>query len=747
MKRIFKILTGILLLGFVFVTGTGQAAATGTTGFQVTEYGVQQNADGSFYFQTYYSRPSNTLEYFSFAVSGEELKVDSSVTFESSDPSVCSIDASDATRTIPPYYNDTYKMGVPVKINQPGTAVITARVAGKEYPLTVIAAPSMCAEITSIAVNDYHSVRVNWNKISAATGYLVVRADLSGKTGDTVPLTIVSEVNDANMLSAVVSAPKEVSYAYAVYPKMKVGEKEYYSIPEKYYTYYMANIKGYMKYTLDYQHKNDLTSVTSAGNQITLNWVTDPLVSSYEIYEKRLTGAWKQIHTVTSADAGSYTLTEKEGNAYAFRIVYVYPDDRLQTNEKSCYLLKNSRKMVRKINIKQRLNYGQYDGGNWPSTEETFYYEKSGKLHVVCYTDRKLIDYTTDGNGKITSKKTVKLGAMEYFGGFYYAPDGNYYVAVGYGNEKKSKTKTVIKVYQYSSNWKRKKTCKIKGKVGNVFPGIVVPFDAGSCRMEYCEDSLYLFTSRLMFSGHQSNISFRINPSDMTYQMANEDYTSHSFNQYVRYDNNTLYLSNHGDAYSRGVNLTTVTAYGTKKQQVKSRLPFKIKGKSGNNYTGLTEGGMEVTKDHVLIAGTSVPQNYKVAGVKGNSYRYAQNVYVIVCDKNSEKSKVQWITTYHPKKTKVIVDEVRLVKLSDDYVALLYTTTLKKKTTLHYVVLNESGSVVYKTTYKGMKFSASTQPVLYDGAIVWTDVVEKYKKKTYEYTEQPYYYQIPAKIG
>ena len=388
---------------------------------------------------------------------------------------------------------------------------------------------------------------------------------------------------------------------------------------------------------------------------------------------------------------------------------------------------------------------GQYTGGNYSSPDEVFYYEENGKLHTVSYTKKKIIDYSLSETGKMRSKKQISLGKFDYFGGFYHAPDGNNYVVVGYANKKKSKTKTVIKVSKFSAKWKKQRECKIKGNSGNKFPGIVYPFDAGNCRMEWCDKNLYLFTCREMFNGHQSNISFRINPETMTYVMANEDYTSHSFNQYVRYDNHTLFLSNHGDAYSRGVNLTTVFNYLMKSQSKKEILPFKIKGKSGDNYTGLTEGGMEVTKNHVLISGMSVPQNYKVAGVSGASNKLARNVYILSCEKESGVSKIHWFTKYHPKKSKVEVSEVRLVKLSDDYVVLLYATKKKKsKSLLHYVVLNEEGKAIYKTTYKNMKFTGSTQPILYNGAIVWTDVeVKKTKTSSKKAT---YFYHIPARI-
>ena len=305
----------------------------------------------------------------------------------------------------------------------------------------------------------------------------------------------------------------------------------------------------------------------------------------------------------------------------------------------------------------------------------------------------------------------------------------------------------VIKVKQYSNDWHLLKTCNIKGDVSNVYQGITYPFDGGNCRMAMFNSTLYLFTCREMFSGHQSNISFAIDTNNMTYQLANEDYTSHSFNQFVKFDNGNLYLSNHGDAYARAVNLTMVTDYATPNANIQTILPFKIKGKCGDNYTGLMEGGMEVSASHVLIAGISVPQNYKVAGVSGNKHSYAKNVFLTVVNQSTGEQQVKWLTAYNPKKSKVEVGEVRLVKLSDEYIVLMYSSKKKNKSTLHYLVLNQNGEIVYSKNYEGMIFTGGTQPILYNGSIVWSDVKETYNKKSGKYKCTTYMYSIPAKVS
>lgn len=137
---------------------------------------------------------------------------------------------------------------------------------------------------------------------------------------------------------------------------------------------------------------------------------------------------------------------------------------------------------------------------------------------------------------------------------------------------------------------------------------------------------------------------------------------------------------------------------------------------------------MKTTLDNIITVGTSVTQNYKVAGVTGNSGKYKKNVFMTITDKNTLKSKIKWLTTYNPKKSKITVREVRTVKLSDDAIVIMYTTVKKSKSTLHYIVVNNQGNVICKKTYKNMEFTASSQPKLYNGAINWVDMNLVYKK-------------------
>ena len=333
--------------------------------------------------------------------------------------------------------------------------------------------------------------------------------------------------------------------------------------------------------------------------------------------------------------------------------------------------------------------------------------------------------------------KTIKL-KYDVWGGFFQGTDGNFYVAVGYQNPKESTKKTVIKVIQYNNKWKKLKTANIKGGVYNTFQGIYTPFDAGNCRMDMQGNTLYLMTSRLMFEffdgRHQSNISFKINTKTMKAAEANESYVSHSFNQFVKFKDGTLYILDHGDAFPRGIQLTTVSDYGSDQQKVSSKLLLNFKGESGNNFTGCKVGGMEIGSTNVLVCGTSQPHEYKIKKISGFGSEMKYNAFLALTDRKSGKVTFKWLTTYNPKTTSVTVGETRMVKLSDNRFAILYTTTQKKKTTLNYAVYSDTGKKIYSKKYTNMVFDGDSQPILHKGSIIWISSTEsggKVKTKLY----------------
>ena len=765
--RYLAAFAAIVLCMYVFVMPKVHAEGSlSEDGWEEYYSGLEHDEDGNLIYKVENNGISDGYHAFSFYAANAFFDGVEKVVFTSSDTKVAQIDESDKTVQLKGNYTYTYRsMSLGITMKKIGTSTITASVGDKTYSFQIMVVPDggIKAHITSVKAVSHSSVKVSWKKVDWASGYIIARANTESDAKDADKLKVVKTIDSADKLSVVLPADYNVTYGYCVFPKAKVGSTEYYKVPDTQYGW--GNDDTSVEYRLTY-NKAKLTKVSAKGKKVTINWNTDPEIKEYRIYVKKQgSTSWKRIYTEKKASVGSYTTIGEPGTTWTYRVEYVFPEYKVKTSERSCYVVKKTTKSKKAVTIKldQDVQGGQYGASSWCNRDHTYYYQKKNELHVVTVTWEvdKLTDYTLTKAGKVKSKKTVKLDKNSYWGGFLYGNDGCYYVAIGYQNPKHSKTKTVIKVMKYSSSWKLLKTCNIKGKEGNQFEGIVSPFSSGNCRMEMRGSKIYMVTSRIMFYGHhQSNISFVINTSTMKYKMGNEDYTSHSFNQYVRFDADNMYLVNHGDAYPRAVALTIVRNYGKKDQTKDEYTPFKIKGKTGYNHTGLTIGGLEVTGENVLIGGTSVPQNYKIKGVTGNNQNYVQNVFLTVTNKKTGKTKRKWLTTYHPKTSQTTVGEVRMVKLSDDYVALMYTSYNdgngkyeRENGTLHYLVLNAAGDVVYKKAYKNMEFTASSQPIVNNGSITWVD--NKYTYKTVkwgsftynEFTEKPYIYRIPAITG
>ena len=259
--------------------------------------------------------------------------------------------------------------------------------------------------------------------------------------------------------------------------------------------------------------------------------------------------------------------------------------------------------------------------------------------------------------------------------------------------------------------------------------------------MDMQGNTLYLMTSREMFATfldglrHQSNISFKINTKNMKATAANESYVSHSFNQFVKFKDGTLYILDHGDSNPRSLQLTTVTDYGSDLQKVSALSMLDIQGQYGSNFTGCKVGGMEIGSKNVLVCGTSQPHKHKIKKISGLDYNMKYNAFLALADRKSGKVTFKWLTTYNPKTTSVTVGETRMVKLSDNRFAILYSTTQKRKTTLNYAVYSDTGKKICSKKYTNMVFDGDSQPILQNGRITWISTTNnKGKTKTKLYS-------------
>ena len=312
---------------------------------------------------------------------------------------------------------------------------------------------------------------------------------------------------------------------------------------------------------------------------------------------------------------------------------------------------------------------------------------------------------------------------LPLFGGFY-KDDSCFYLVFGQENQEEKDDVEVLRVVKYSSDWTRLGSASVYGA------NTEVPFNFGNLRMDSDNGYLYIRTCHTMYTSqdglnHQANMSFKIKSSDMSIADASYKveytgvgYVSHSFNQFIKVDNGTIYAMDHGDAYPRAAIIFKYDdsqgepwKYGPEKSV--HILSFAHHDGKIYQYTGAFLGGFEVSNTSVLAAGTSTPQD----GV--NFYK---NIFVTATDKDNftkEKTTFTWITNYTDAEHKV--SNPQMVELNKDSYLLMWNEENENGSMLlRYVKLDGKGNI-QGNIMEGEGELSDCQPV-YDektGRVVW----------------------------
>lgn len=679
----------------------------------------------------------------------DSIKDGDTLIVESSNKSVIDIPEWDNVFDLYPGWSDNQEIYVsPVRC---GTATITVKLHGESLKIPVVVCERR-AEGLTVSNSGLNSVSLNWDKTTGASGYVIKKSttltdkELKSEEYPYSKFKTVKYVSGAANCSAKLTQEWGEKATYYVQPYVEYKGNKYISDTDTVSAYWSAA----------YTKPNTGVSLSGvkkvAAKTLQVSWKNAGSKYSYKLYRSTdENNGYKLVKTVPASTKSTITVNDKVSNGvtYYYKLVTV-KGGRVSGKSASVsgFIPISTAKKITKANFLSGITSGQY-GWNCSSSDSMYYFAQDGKFNIaeLDYDTKSNVNvlkvYTLNNKFKVSKKKTVKLPKNSDFGGFYHAYDGNNYVVVGYFNPKESKTKTVISVIKYSKNWKKLGTANIKGGESNYFEGIYYPFEGGNVRMDLNGTKLYLYTAREMFAidgvHHQSNIAFEIDTKTMKAKANNINYTSHSFNQFVRFQNGNIYLCDHGDGYDRGVCVTLCKRYGKASMTQDMVVPLEFDGQIGDNYTGATVGGMEVGKTNVVTIGTTIAhKGFKLNGKTGGN----TNLYVILTNKNTGKSTVKWLTKYDSKKSKNYVEEARMVKITDDCFAVLYSVKNEKtgKSVFHCMYINNSGKVLKNKVYKSVTFNCGTQPVLYKGFITFAD--EVYNSKTYSGTRK--IFRIPA---
>ncbi|MCR4690711.1 MAG: hypothetical protein K5739_05175 [Lachnospiraceae bacterium] len=726
------------------------AQETGEITFYVDDERVKENPDGSFDFVSV--RGGEIPLFIDVAGTCPENEIPYSV--KSSDESILSVKPESASGTLYAFgrrgEKKEYSLGVYFFTSAWGKADLIFRIGESTFTVHVYIMDGTLEEFR-IKKAQWGTADISWDAPSPLCGALVYIRQKGENYGGKVPDP--AAVAKPGQSSIKLTLSQRDTYALLLVPYMLSGQGEricqdYMVGPfftGEYYWYGSPEIFNLKKLAEQNEETCIASAITAIDNQARgqkVSWHAVEDAISYQLLRSDMeNGSYKKV---ADCDASKTQAAVKasRGNCYYYRLRVIYPDGSFEDSQsRGLYypMKKTPKKKAVASSINQTPKKGQYsEWKNWSCADETYYYVKDGKLHVVVVEKTKLLDYTLSSKLKVKNKKTIRLPKHDTWGAFYHGEDGNNYVAFGFLNENDDPDKEVIRIVQYSGTWKKKKTCKIKGGVEFVFPGIWDQFKAGNGRMAMDGDRLVLLCPRGMFAGedgvkHQSNIGFDINTKNMSFQVGEMYYVSHSFNQFVRFQDGVLYQADHGDAYPRAVNLAIIKPKDpdeepdvlypdSSKNQIESTQVFPFTQDDKGNYTGTELGGMEVGTKHVLMTGRSVPHDQKISGVKGDEETLGRNIFLCVTDKKEKKTDFIWLTGYDPKKGKP-VSESRIIKVSEDRFAVLFSTSKKNGSDqkLHYVLVDDSGKILKKKTYRNMYFTGGVQPLLYRGSIFWSE--------------------------
>lgn len=266
---------------------------------------------------------------------------------------------------------------------------------------------------------------------------------------------------------------------------------------------------------------------------------------------------------------------------------------------------------------------------------------------------------------------------LPLFGGFYETAD-NYYLLTGQTNADESAQVEVFRITKYDKSWNR------IASAGLYNCNTTVPFDAGSARFAQCGKYLLIRTSHEMYQSsdgknHQANVTIELDTEAMTItdsytgvMNSKYGYASHSFNQFIQMENNRIVAVDHGDAYPRSIALFEYATDASTGKFVPTYYTgctvtdlLAIPGTIGNNTTGATIGGFEISDNAYLVAGNSVIQDSE------NTSRSTRNIFIIAKDKTTSEVRTNWITNYT--EGEASTNTPQFVKLPDSNYLLLWS--------------------------------------------------------------------------
>jgi len=371
----------------------------------------------------------------------------------------------------------------------------------------------------------------------------------------------------------------------------------------------------------------------------------------------------------------------------------------------------------------------------WVSSVQQFAYRNEGLAYGYMQEDNLKI--ITPSRELRIEKKYPKLGDI------ISDDDGNFYIVWGKENDTDDVNIETVFISKYSAEGAYIKTTGFKGESRMGADGNTKnPFRSGNCVSAIGNGYLMVNYARAMYNGHQSNSVVGVKISDMSPfewdSIWSIPYTSHSFNQDLIWSKHAgdFVYADHGDAYSRGFNITTSAGeYPIFNFYLEANANYNM---FVVNKTFAQLGGLAETSKGVALVGASAKsiseaakdekQNLFVQIFDPTAKEVSKSMFIggedrsgaTSMDINDNKNApltpvtdygVHWLTNYTD--TDVIAPQV---VCANDRLVILWATDADT----FYMILSADGEVLTPaTSLNGVPLNAAERPVYHNGSVYW----------------------------
>lgn len=345
---------------------------------------------------------------------------------------------------------------------------------------------------------------------------------------------------------------------------------------------------------------------------------------------------------------------------------------------------------------------------NNDNTISTFNVDKDNKIEITTY----------DENINEIASKIIGMD-LPIFGTFHSDANNNY-IVFGRENKEQNDKKEVIRIVKYDKQFNKISQTSVNG--GESFT--IVPFDFGCPRLSTNDKHLVLHTSRLRYKtedglNHQSQLTIVVDIKTMKklnyLGRFQENHVSHSFDQYVLFDGENHVLLDHGDAYPRSVVVhKSIDPAGNAYQY--SNV-FNIPGTTGDNWTGVSVGGFEMSQTKYLVTMNTV--NHKLTNLYSGDQRD-----ILLCTIPKEKLESAYVNQTTIAKyvgTKKLSSIPKLVKANEKLFYILWQefNNIGETGSLKYVRVDGNGKILGDVVSVDNFVLSDCQPIISNNFIFW----------------------------